>query len=142
MTRHGGDGEFLAVASLAALESGDPAQAQALARKSLGSGARHREASLALGTALLLAGDPAAAEEAFKQLLAQGDTDARRGLAIAFALQGRVDEARRVMAHLQPDDAAAQLANAVLENGSKAADEPGATVRAVTGRRRRAGEPL
>ena len=90
----------------------------------------------ALAWAHAMAGELSQAEEMFKQLLAKGDKEARRGLAVTYALQGRNEDAQMSLAHLKPDDDAAQAARAVMEGGTKAAGKLGQLARTRLGRAR------
>jgi tetratricopeptide (TPR) repeat protein len=78
----------------------------------------------ALGWAQVMGGDLAQAEETFKKLLAKAgrNSGAHRGLAVTYAMQGSADQSRKSIAHLDANDDAVKMAEAILSGGSKAAE--------------------
>ena len=108
---------------MAHLLAGDAANAKKWLERVVAQLPDNLDAHEALGWAHAMAGDLAQAEEIFKQQLEKGDKQARRGLAVTYALQGRNDEAQRVIAHLKGDDDAVRIARAIIEGGSKAAPQ-------------------
>ena len=115
------DGRSLSGMGMAYLIAGDATNAKRYLERAAAQLPGHLDTLEALGWAQAMAGDLAQAEETFKQQLAKGDTDARRGLAVTYALQGRDDDANKALAHLKPNDAAAQMAKAIGEGGTQAA---------------------
>jgi tetratricopeptide (TPR) repeat protein len=123
------DGRSLMGLGMAHLLAGDAANAKKVLERAIAQLPDNLDAQEALGWAHAMGGDLARAEEVFKEQLAKGDKQARRGLAVTYALQGRTDEANRVLAHLKGDDEAVKVARAIMDGGSQAAGQIGQLVR-------------
>ena len=120
---HSNDGRSLMGMGMAFLLAADAPNAKTYLERAVTQLPQSSDAAEALGWAQVMGGDVAQAEETFMQLLAQAgdDSGAHRGLAVTCAMQGQADKSRKSIAHLDANDDAVKMAEAILSGGSKAA---------------------
>ena len=112
----------LAGKGIAALLAGDAPSAKLLLEQAVRILPDDTQMLQALGWAQILSQDGAAAESTFARLGAQPGSshEANGGLAVARAMRGRRGEAAQALAHLDPQDPAAQMAKAMLDGDPQA----------------------